>query len=115
MNKILELREKRAKAWETAKNFLDSRRSDNGLVSDEDNATYEKMETEVINLGKEIDRLERQTALDLELSKAVGTPIKEKPAVADSPAKTGRASDEYKNAFCKLMRNKSSFEVKNAL
>ena len=38
MNKILELREKRTKAWETAKNFLDSRRSENGLVSDEDNA-----------------------------------------------------------------------------
>lgn len=64
MNKILELREKRAKAWETAKNFLDGRRSENGIVSDEDNAAYEKMEAEVINLGKEIDRLEKQAVLD---------------------------------------------------
>lgn len=115
MNKILELREKRAKTWENAKNFLDNRRNDNGLISDEDNAVYEKMEAEVVSLGKEIDRLERQAAIDLELSKAVSIPIKEKPAVTDSPSKTGRASDEYKNAFWKLMRNKAGFEVKNAL
>ena len=43
MNKILELREKRAKTWENAKNFLDNRRNENGIVSDEDNAVYEKM------------------------------------------------------------------------
>lgn len=115
MNKILELREKRAKAWETAKSFIDSRRSENGLVSDEDNATYEKMEAEVINLGKEIDRLERQTAIDLELSKTIGTAIKEKPYIAGKELKTGRASNEYKNAFWQVMRNKAGFEVKNAL
>lgn len=115
MNKILELREKRAKTWENAKNFLDNRRNDNGLISDEDNAVYEKMEAEVVSLGKEIDRLERQATIDLELSKAVSIPIKEKPNVTDSPSKTGRASDEYRNAFWKLMRNKAGFEVKNAL
>ena len=115
MNKILELREKRAKTWENAKNFLDNRRNENGIVSDEDNAVYEKMETEVVNLGKEIDRLERQAAIDLELSKAVDTPIKEKPAVAERSEKIGRASNEYKNAFWKLMRNKANFEVKNSL
>nr|DAK85095.1 MAG TPA: major capsid protein [Caudoviricetes sp.] len=115
MNKILELREKRAKTWENAKNFLDNRRNENGIVSDEDNAVYEKMEMEVVNLGKEIDRLERQAAIDLELSKAVDTPIKEKPAISDKPEKIGRASNEYKNAFWKLMRNKANFEVKNSL
>ena len=40
MNKILELREKRAKAWENAKNFLDSRKSSNGFISDEDNIAF---------------------------------------------------------------------------
>ena len=115
MNKILKLREKRAKAWETAKNFLDSRRSENGLVSDEDNATYEKMEAEVINLGKEIDRLERQATLDLELSKATSAPLLEKPQADEKSGKTGRASNEYKNAFWQVMRNKAGLEVKNAL
>ncbi len=115
MNKILELREKRAKAWETAKNFLDSRRGENGLVSDEDNATYEKMETEVVNLGKEIDRLEKQAAIDLELSKATSAPLLEKPQTDEKSRKTGRASNEYRNAFWQVMRSKAGFEVKNAL
>lgn len=115
MNKILELREKRAKAWETAKSFLDSRRSENGLVSDKDNATYEKMETEVVNLGKEIDRLEKQAAIDLELSKATSAPLLEKPQTDEKSRKTGKASNEYRNAFWQVMRNKANFEVKNAL
>jgi hypothetical protein len=71
MSKILELREKRAKAWDAAKAFLDSKRGADGLLSAEDVATYEKMEADVVNLGKEIDRLERQQALDAELNKPV--------------------------------------------
>ena len=59
MSKILELREKRAKAWEAAKAFLDAKRTQEGFVSAEDAATYDKMENDVVNLGKEIERLER--------------------------------------------------------
>jgi HK97 family phage major capsid protein len=114
MNKILELREKRAKAWETAKAFLDSRRGNNGLISAEDTATYEKMEADVVNLGKEIDRLERQQALDLELSKPINTPITTKPT-ATGETKTGRATDEYRQAFWNAMRNKQSYDIQNAL
>ena len=50
MSKILELREKRAKAWEAAKKFLDSKRGEDGLLSAEDTAAYEKMEKEVFFL-----------------------------------------------------------------
>jgi HK97 family phage major capsid protein len=114
MNKILELREKRAKAWDAAKAFLDSRRGNDGLISPEDTATYDKMEVEVINLGKEIDRLERQAALDLELSKPVNSPIVNKPS-QNNEIKTGRATDEYKASFWKAMRNKLSYDVQNAL
>ena len=115
MNKILELREKRAKLWDSTKAFLDSRRNDSGLLSAEDTAAYEKMEADVVNLGKEIDRLERQAALDLELSKATSSAIRNNPGGNISGEKTGRASDEYKSAFWKTMRNKSSFDVQNAL
>ena len=59
MSKILELREKRAKAWDAAKAFLDAKRTQEGFVSAEDAATYDKMEADVVNLGKEIERLER--------------------------------------------------------
>lgn len=113
MNRILELREKRAKAWDEAKNFLDSKCKEGKFISDEDNLTYEKMEQEVVNLGKKIDILERREAIDLELSKAVNRPITDSPFTKKE--KTGGASDEYKNAFWKSMRSKSSFEIKNAL
>lgn len=115
MNKILELRENRAKLWDSTKAFLDSKRNDNGLLSAEDTATYEKMEADVVNLGKEIDRLERQAALDLELSKPTSSPITNNPNANIGDSKTGRASNEYKNAFWKVMRNKNSFDVHNAL
>jgi len=114
MNKILELREKRAKDWDAAKAFLDSRSGNDGLISPEDTVTYDKMEEEVINLGKEIDRLERQAALDLELSKPVNSPIVNKPS-QNNEIKTGRATDEYKASFWKAMRNKLSYDVQNAL
>ncbi|MTI71083.1 MAG: phage major capsid protein [Firmicutes bacterium] len=115
MNKILELREKRAKLWEATKAFLDSRRSENGLLSAEDTEQYERMETDVINLGKEIDRLERQATLDLELSKATTNAIKNKPNSTIGDDKTGRASNEYKEAFWKAMRNKNNYNFQNAL
>lgn len=115
MNKILELREKRAKLWEDTKAFLDSRRNENDLLSAEDTATYEKMEAEVLSLGKEIDRLERQAALDLELSKPTTAAITNKPNQYNDAEKTGRASDEYKAAFWKAMKNKNSYEIQNAL
>ena len=49
---VLELREKRAKAWEAAKAFLDSHRKENGVLSAEDDAAYTKMEQEITVLGK---------------------------------------------------------------
>jgi len=117
VNKILELREKRAKAWEAAKAFLDTKRGENGLISAEDNTVYEKMEADVVALGKEIDRLERQEALDRELSKPLNAPLTEKPASpAKDNSKTGRATDEYKKSFWNALRSKTpNFEVLNAL
>jgi HK97 family phage major capsid protein len=111
MNKIIELREKRAKVWEEAKAFLDEKRGGDGLLSAEDTTTYEKMETDVVNLGKEIERLERQASIDLELSKATSTALKTTPG--DEPK--GRASSEYSSAFWQYMRNRNSFDVQNAL
>ena len=108
MSKILELREKRAKAWEAAKAFLDAKRTQEGFVSAEDAATYDKMEADVVNLGKEIERLERQAAIDAELAKATSTPITNQPhAGTGGEVKTGRATDEYRRAFWNGMRQKA--------
>jgi HK97 family phage major capsid protein len=107
MNKILELREKRAKSWEAAKAFLDTKRGTDGIVSAEDTATYEKMEADVVALGKEIDRLEKQEALDRELSKPLNTPLTGKPILQGMESKGGRASAEYQKAFWNAMRTRS--------
>lgn len=119
MSKILELREKRAKAWDAAKQFLDAKRGADGMLSEEDTATYDKMEQDVMNLGKEIEGLERQAAIDAELSKATSTPLTGKPGAKigkDETEKTGRASDEYKGSFWNAMRVKAPMpSVLNAL
>ena len=115
MNQIFTLREKRAKAWDAAKAFLDTKRGTDGLLSAEDVTTYEKMETDVVSLGKEIDRLERQSAIDAELSRATAQPLTNNPA-KPSEEKTGRASAEYRRAFWNAMRTpKPKYEVLDAL
>lgn len=71
---IKELREKRAKAWDDARDFLDSKRNDSGLLSEEDSKTYDDMEQQIVAYGKEIDRLERQEKLAREMNAATSVP-----------------------------------------
>lgn len=114
---ILELREKRAKAWEAAKAFLDSHRNEKGILSAEDDATYTRMEQEITDLGKEIARLERREALEAELNQPVNRPLTAKPLSGRTEdEKTGRASEEYKKNFWNVMRSKVPLPaVSNAL
>lgn len=103
---ILELREKRNTAWNAAKAFLDSHRTEKGVLTAEDDASYSKMEQEINDLGKEISRLERQDQLEAELSKPVNTPLTSKPVNGKEPEKkTGRASDEYRKAMLDAFRS----------
>ena len=113
---ILELREKRAKAWDAAKAFLDSHRTDKGTLSAEDDATYSRMEQEITDLGKEIARMERREALDAELNRPMNKPLTGKPMTGNDTAKTGRATDEYRQNFWNAMRAKAPMpSVLNAL
>lgn len=101
---INELRENRAKAWEGAKNFLDSHRTENGTLSAEDSAAYDRMEQEIMNLGTEIERMERGARLDAELSRNVAQPLTGRPGMDATGHKTGRASDAYKAAMLTALR-----------
>ena len=103
---ILELREKRNKAWEAAKAFLESHRTEKGTLTAEDDATYTQMEQEINDLGKEIARLERQEALEAELNRPVNQPLTSKPGSSrGEEPKTGRASDEYRKAMLDAFRS----------
>lgn len=106
--KITELREKRAKLWNTMEGFLDTHRNDMGVLSAEDDATYSKMERDLDSLTNEIKRMERRDAIEAELNKPVNQPITEAPERAASmkPDKVGRASDAYKEDFDRHLRGK---------
>lgn len=102
---IVEMREKRAKLWKTMEGFLDTHRNDMGVLSAEDDATYNNMEKELNALTNEVKRLERREAIEAELNKPVANPIIEKPA-ATQTEKQGRASNAYKEDFGLHLRGK---------
>ena len=112
---ILELREARNKAWEGAKAFVESKRDKDGLLSKEDAETYNSMEEKIKNYSKEIERMEAMENMENELNKPVNTPIVNTPSKVDNIGeKTGRASNEYKNAMLNALR--SNFrQVSNVL
>ncbi len=102
---IQELIQKRAKVWETAKNFVDTHEDKNGILSTEDAETYGRMEKEIEDLTAAIDRQQRAAERDKMLSQPVNSPIVTKPVTAGEKNKTGRASDEYKAAMLNALRS----------
>lgn len=116
MTQIMELMDKRAKAWEAAKAFLNSHSQNGGMVSAEDAATYDKMEKEVTDLTKDIERLQRQEQIDKMMSAPTSTPLTGKPGVKDEPEdKPGRASAAYKKAFWDNIRHPGNPAIRDVL
>ncbi len=111
MSKIIELTEKRNKLWESAKAFLNERE---GSMTAEDLNQYEKMEEDIVLMGREIEALERQQKMEMELSKPVRSAVKQEVGQQETE-KIGRASKNYTDAFWKNMRSKNSYDVLNAL
>lgn len=115
---ILEMMNKRNTAWTAAKNFAESHKNDQGVLSDEDYATYQNMEKDIENMSREISRMQREAAMEDELSKPMNTPITAKPmnGSRENEEKTGRAAEEYKKNFWNVMRSKvPNPQVMNAL
>ena len=103
---IKDMIEKRAKVWETAKNFVDTHENGNGVLSAEDNATYSRMEQEIEDLTTAIDRQQRAEAREAEFNKPVNTPLTGRPGKQEMEDKTGRASNAYKEDFGAHIRGK---------
>lgn len=103
---IQELMNKRAVAWQAAKDFVNNHRNENGLMEAADRETYDKMEKEISDYTREIERMQREEAMDRELSKPVATPIVEKPKVMeDEEPVSFRARKEYKDAMISALRS----------
>lgn len=97
---IQKLIEKRANLWEETKNFLETHTDKDGKISAEDVATYEKMENDVNELSKNIERFQRQAATDSILAQPISKPILNNPAEKISFT----ASDEYRKAALNAFR-----------
>ena len=116
MSKILDMRTKRGEIWDKAKAFLDAHTNESGLMNAEDAATYERMEQEVVDLGHAIEREERAAELERELSASVSPDLASRPEQRKD-TKIGTASDAYRDAFWKQMRDQErrNADVRNAL
>ena len=118
MNQILALREKRASLWDAAKKYRDAHIGSDGTMTAEDAATYDRMVDDVDRMKKEIDRLERQEAIENEMNRPVSQPIVNRPDDGQprEKEKRGTATDAYKTAFWNMVRAKAmSYEIHNAL
>ena len=117
MNQILAMREKRASLWDAAKKYRDAHIANDGTMTAEDAAVYDRMVDDVDRMKKEIDRLERQESIEHEMNQPTSTPILNRPGADDrEDEKKGRAADSYKKAFWKALRAKSvPHEVYDAL
>ena len=102
---ITEMIQKRAKVWDAAKSFVDTHENENGVLSAEDNATYEKMEKGIEDLTAAIDRQQRAEAREAALSQPMNAPLTGRPE-AKVEEKTGRASNAYKEDFGAHLRGK---------
>ena len=60
---INELRTKRASLWEETKKFLAEHTDKDGKMAAADAEAYEKMEADIAEMGKTIDRLEKQAEM----------------------------------------------------
>jgi HK97 family phage major capsid protein len=106
MSKLLELYEKRGKAVADARAFLDAKRGAGDILSAEDSAAYERMEAEIVALGREIERETRLSETEAALRLPGSAPLAGRPGEQPSDApKTGRASKDYTAAMLTALRS----------
>ena len=108
---INELRTKRASLWEETKKFLAEHTDKDGKMAAADAEAYEKMESDIAEMGKTIDRLEKQAEMDKKLAMPTSKPLVGTPG---KPEKKGTASDEYRKAMFTAIRTKFR-DVSNVL
>ena len=101
---LKELMEKRTKAWDEAKAFAESKKDENGLMSDEDFKTYEEMERTIENYTREIGRKKREEEMDKSLEKPTTQALTNEPASFNEEDKPMRTRNVYKKSMMKALR-----------
>ena len=101
---IMQMIEKRNQAIEAARAFAAAHKNENGVLNDADYAVYEGMEKDIQDISREISRMQREDALEQELSKPMNTPLTNKPFKGEIGG-TDRASEEYQKAMLAALRS----------
>jgi len=103
MDKILELRQKRAALVKQAREILDKAEKENRDLTAEEEQEYERIMEEVDKLGKQIEREERMRALEKDLDTRDAEPHKPEPQIQQRDARS-RGTEEYRNAYLNYLR-----------
>lgn len=103
---ITEIMEKRARLWESTKKFLEDHTDKDGKMPAADAEAYEKMEADIKEMSKTIDRLNKQAEMDKKFALPTSSPLTGKPqtAMPGTVEKKGTASDAYKKAMLTALR-----------
>lgn len=91
--------------WQEAKDFVNQHQNDKGLLDDEAYAQYESMEKEIANYSREIERKERERAMEHQLQQPTSQPLVDQPhshLEGDQPL---RASNRYKEGILRALRS----------
>lgn len=112
MDKILEMRQKRAALVKQARDLLDKASEEKRALTAEEEQQYEKIMADVDTLGKQIEKEERQQAIEKELAQSQGIVAGRQDQTGDDTEQRDnpRATQEYRDAFWKAMR-----QTRNAL
>jgi HK97 family phage major capsid protein len=104
--KIKDLLAKRAKAVKDAREILDSA-GDNGLTSEKEEK-YNKLDSEITALTKQIDALRKQEELEKQLKEPTATTV-----IDGQGAKieASKKEQEYKNAFESFVKGKATTDM----
>lgn len=105
MTNLQNLIEKRAKAWEGAKAFVESKKDKDGLLKEEDVQTYNEMEAKIAQFSSEIERVSRMEQMEKELSKPMNTPLTGKPMAEKMQSEKEQKNAMHKEAMLKALRS----------
>lgn len=95
MEKVLELKQKRAKLVQEARNLIEVAEKENRSLDEEQ---YNKIEADIDNLGKQIEREERLLGIESQLEQRMEVTKPNPKEVAD------QEKEERSNAFWKMIR-----------
>ena len=105
---LQELLEKKAALWEAMKQFLDEHTDEAGYISAEDAQAYEKMEAEMAELVRNIERYEENARIEEQLKSATARAIRPQPgadyAEWNGRTQSRRTTAEYRRAFTTALK-----------